>query len=157
MMMVSRPLSTVQISARDRRLAAIHEAGHFTIGRHLGLLAVNARIEKTLSGGPHEKLWIGTTKIQSTTPTKSRMVAVAGAIAEFCWNGETYEDTRDDWDNPLTMSDTDWVLSGCKPGDPSRKLMHAIERVFELLHPTKDQLWPTLLRKARSIIVESRD
>jgi hypothetical protein len=156
-MMIRRPLATVQISARDRRLAAIHEAGHFTIGRHLGLLAINARIEKNLNRGPDEKLWIGNTKIQRTTPAKSRMVAVAGAVAEFCWNGETYEDTQDDWENPLTMSDTDWVLSGCNPGDPSRELMHAIERVFALFHPTKGQLWPTLLGKARYIIVGSRD
>jgi hypothetical protein len=41
MMMSSRRLST-WILLRDRRRAAIHEAGHFTIGRHLATAAIKA-------------------------------------------------------------------------------------------------------------------
>jgi hypothetical protein len=147
MMTIRRPLSTVQVSAMNRRLAAIHEAGHFTIARHLGLLAFNARVEKTLIRAPHEKFWIGDTRIQSTTLAKSRMVAVAGAVAEFCWDEKTYEDTQDGWEDPHTMSDSDWVLARCEPGEPSRELMRAIKQVFGLLDPTEGQLWPTLLQK----------
>jgi hypothetical protein len=105
--MIRNPLSTVQISARDRRLAAIHEAGHFTIGRHLGLITFNVRIEKNLIQRPDEKYWVGNTTCQRKTPAKSRMVAVAGVVAEFCWSGETFEDTQDTWEDPYTMSDTD--------------------------------------------------
>jgi hypothetical protein len=156
--MTGRRLSKIQISAWERRLAAIHEAGHFTIGRHLGLLTFNARIEKNPNQSRDEKSWLASTIIlQSTTLRKNRMVAVAGAVAEFCWKREMFEDTRDAWEDPLTMSDADWALSGCQPGEPSRQLMRAVESTFELLDPTEGQLWSTLLRKARDIIVDSRE
>jgi hypothetical protein len=38
-----------RIMARDRRRAAIHEAGHVAIGRHIGLHVVFARLEKVSS------------------------------------------------------------------------------------------------------------
>jgi hypothetical protein len=84
------------------------------------------------------------------------MVAVAGAVAEFCWDEETYEDTQDQWEDPHTMSDSDWALAGCDPGEHTRELMRAVRGVFNLLDPTAGQLWPTVLQKARSIIVDSR-
>jgi hypothetical protein len=157
MMMRSRRLST-WILLRDRRRAAIHEAGHFTIGRHLGLLTFNARIEKNPIQSRDEKSWIGSAYIlPSTTLRKNRMVAVAGADAEFCWDREMFEDTQFDWEDPDIMSETDWARSGCQPGEPSRQLMRAVESTFELFDPTEGQLWSTLLRKARDIIVDSRE
>lgn len=157
--MILRSRSMIQQSAGCRRLTAIHEAGHFTIGRHVGLLTFDARIMKNLPRQPDEKFWIGDTtwSPQGATRTKIRMFAVAGAVAECCWMGETFEDTLDGWDEPAAMSQTDWDFSGCAPGEPSRQLMRTIEKVFALLDRTDGKLWRDVLLTARRLIKESRE
>jgi hypothetical protein len=61
---MSKPLSRKRVSARDRRLAAVHEAGHVTMGRHIGLNAVFAWLEEIRDPGEYDKLWIGHTEYQ---------------------------------------------------------------------------------------------
>lgn len=155
----------LRISARDRRGAAIHEAGHVTIGRHIGLVGLSARIERNLDGDKFNKLWIGRTRylppsaIGRNLPQKKQaLVAVAGSVAEFCWEGVNFADTLTDyvWEDPNTMSDTDWAGCGCDPGNPTRQALRAIETVFSLLDRQVGPLWPPLLSEARSLIKEAR-
>jgi hypothetical protein len=57
-----KPLTPKRIFIRDRRMAAIHEAGHVIMGRHIGLAVTTAWLENTMSLGADEKLWTGHTK-----------------------------------------------------------------------------------------------
>jgi len=76
-------------------MAAIHEAGHVVMARHIGLTNVSAWLEEIQDFADdilYDKLWIGhTTYLQSgingkTISTKKlAMFAVAGAVAECCW------------------------------------------------------------------------
>jgi hypothetical protein len=48
-------------------------------------------------------------------------------------------------------------MTGCVPGKPNRALFAAIDRVTSLFDSSTGALWPSLLRTARDLIVESRD
>ena len=69
-----------------------------------------------------------------TKPTKRqrRMVAVAGAIAELSWQREfdeidyDFDWCHDWWWDPAIMSESDWDLAGCGPGEPDKPFFTAI-------------------------------
>jgi hypothetical protein len=153
-----------RMAAKDRRRAAIHEAGHVTIGRYIGLKAVSALLVKVEGGGLCEKHWIGHTRYlspqilnQKTPRKKLAMFSVAGAVAEFCWQHDTFEETLDydAWSDENVMSSTDWAGCDCSPGRPTRQLFRTIEATFALLD-RKGELWAELLKEARLLIVMSR-
>lgn len=122
-----------RIAAIDRRLAAIHEAGHVVIARGLGLVVLQAWIEpsgRTQHQLKNEKSWTGRTTIQrSVDPLERRMVGTSGSVAELCWWGGDID--PDYWTNPDMMSLSDWRLSGCEPGQPDQMCCEAIERMAD--------------------------
>jgi hypothetical protein len=85
------------------------------------------------------------------------MVAVAGAVAEHCWNHITFDDGRDSWYEPNVMSESDWAGTGCTPGEPSSDLLRVIEHTFSLFNPDTGILWPDLIKEARKLITEATD
>ena len=122
-----------RVQAHDRRLAAIHEAGHFVIGRHLGLTELQAWIRPSDSVDHLDKTWVGHCTFRSSElgrlKLKQRMeLAVAGAIAERAWR-QIFE--PDEWMLDLeeafcereVMSDADWQLAEHRPGEPTRALI----------------------------------
>jgi len=157
-----KPLSGKRLSARDRRHAAIHEAGHVTMARHVGLNAVSAWLEEIRDPGKHDKLWIGHTEYlppsflnKKISRKKIVMYAVAGAVAECCWNREAFDE--DVWSDPDAMSASDWISCGCEPSVPSPKILNIIEDVFSLFSREAGELWPAVAIEARSLIRNSRD
>jgi hypothetical protein len=98
-----------RIEARDRRMAAIHEAGHVTMARHVGLETFPASLERIPDASisvPYDKFWIGKTPYltpesigRELSDTKLAMFGVAGAVAERCWDAESFEDDEDFWDD----------------------------------------------------------
>lgn len=151
-----------RIEARDRRLAAIHEAGHVTMGRHLGLIVAHALLKKVPNTDmSQDKLWIGHTQYLPPSLFKTKMsqkklamFAVSGAVAELCWQRASLDEALDEdrWCDPQAMSPSDWEGSGCEPGDPTRQFLKAVEATFELLNREAGKLWPSLLREARCLI-----
>jgi hypothetical protein len=150
-----------RLSARDRRLAAVHEAGHLTMARHVGIYGASAWLEEKRPTGDCEKLWIGHTKYLSPSIFKKKishrkfvMFAASGAIAECCWRRESFDD--DTWFDPDSMSSSDWVGCGCDPGEPSCKILNIIEDVFSLFNRDAGELWPAVAITARSLIKNSQ-
>lgn len=146
-----------RISASDRRHAAVHEAGHIVVARYLGLMTLQAEIRKIEPLDISEKEWVGSIRCEAegVASSKRRMVAVAGLVAEACWDGE-YDVCEFFGSNPERMSQSDWDLSGCLCGEPSKQLLDAMEQVFELLNREMGRLWNALLVEARDLIVRSR-
>ena len=104
-----------------------------------------------------EKEWTGSVQcLVQGVPTKKRiLVAVAGFVAEACWKKETVDDLG--WELSVEeMSQADWKLAGCLPGEPSPQLWNAVEPAFELLNRDTGNLWKELLSKSRRLIVDSR-
>src|ERR1700756_1575715 len=89
--------SRLRVSARDRRRAAVHEAGHEVMASHLGIWSVEAEIRKVEPRDNTEKEWVGSVRwlVDGAAARKRMMVAVAGFVAEACWNGEVFEDLCD--------------------------------------------------------------
>jgi len=83
------------------------------------------------------------------------MFAVAGAVAECCWDREEFDDVM--WLDPDAMSESDWAGCGCEPGEPSSKILNIIEDVFSLFNREAGELWPAVAIEARSLIKNSRD
>lgn len=159
-----KPLLQTRLSARDRRIAAIHEAGHVTMARHVGLAVVSAWLEETSNPGNYDKLWIGHTRYFSPSISEKKMsrrklamFAVAGAVGEFCWQRETFDETLDMWLEEKAMSETDWAACACEPGNPSPQLLIIIKTVFSLFDREAGELWPTVMIEARSLMKYSRD
>jgi hypothetical protein len=122
-------------------------------------MALQAEIRKIEPLDISEKEWVGSIRCQAegVAASKRRMVAVAGLVAEACWDGEDFYDVREFFDlNPERMSQSDWDLSGCLCGEPSKQLLDAMEQVFELLNRERGRLWNALLVEARDLIVRSR-
>ena len=132
--------------ARDRRLVAMHEAGHVVIADYLGVPRGDPYIRRVANPEPGELTWCGFTPYSAYVDAEAlRMVAVAGCIAEAVWTGAASF-------GPEAMSESDWEMAG---GAPSKKLLEAAEEVRDALCRT-GPLWPDLLREARRLIEEAR-
>jgi hypothetical protein len=142
--------------AYDRRLTAIHEAGHFVVACHFGFEAF-ARIWANYDGRTDEVFYLGRCHwwaTDSVTPIKERMIGVAGAVAQKVWDdpdgiSELFEGSY--WDKRV-MSSSDWMSCGCEPGFPDWYLIQAAERVARLFNPASCKLWPIVVRLSRDII-----
>lgn len=146
---------SARIEARDRRLAAVHEAAHVVIARRVRVEAAAWIFRRPTADPRREKTWGGQTTFYSqfSRPQHRRMIAVAGAIAEHVWDGEL-DFLRDEgeavWWDAAIMSDTDWRHAGCEPGEPNAKLMGAVAKVIDLL---AGPLRADLYAEARRLIV----
>jgi hypothetical protein len=174
-----RPLSPARISARERRLAAMHEAGHVVVAEHIrhdrqqqalathsagGKLDMRvfaakatARIFRNTAVKDHrsEKSWLGQASCVSKflTPFERRMVACAGYAAELAWTGDEFDEAY--WWDPEAMSATDWELAECEPGDPDDLCGSAIIELEKLLS-RGGPLWSELIVEARYLIEDER-
>ena len=151
-----------RIDARDRRLAAIHEAGHHVIARYHGMDEVESWIERVGDPTVYNNAWVGRTRWLRPSDESSRrdaMIALAGMVAENQWRGindpDRIGDIYDLLDDPDCMSETDWCTAGMDHGARlTETQMQDIESVIDLL---SGPLWSKLLRQARRLITESRD
>lgn len=142
-----------RMMAHDRRMAAVHEAGHAVMAMHLGLDVLDAaiypnRTEDIFS----EKSYVGrTTYDRPTNLEQNRLISVAGMVAEHVWKarGPAYEYWWDVICDPACMSDTDWAGTGCEPGEPDDDLIEAAEAALTLL---AGELQPQLTALSRKLI-----
>jgi hypothetical protein len=142
-----------RIAARDRRNAAVHEAGHIVVARWARAGVASAWIIQNDGLAADEKAWAGRVQIISVSdvnPHRRRMIGVAGAVAEHLWCDGWIEDF---W--PDGMSDSDWRLAGCGPDEYDDALWHAIHSVGRMFR-ADGPVWPAVLREARRLIVNSR-
>jgi hypothetical protein len=144
------------------------------MARHLGIVDLGAEIRKIQPRDFTEKEWVGSfrqlnlevlpvageraeVKTRRVPRYKLRLVAVAGAVAEECWQRATLDDVYEAfWCSPEIMSASDWKFSGCAPGEPSKQLLNAIEEVFNLLNRENGKLWRELLEVSRDLILDNR-
>ncbi len=151
-------INRLRIEARDRRMSAIHEAGHAVVARHLGIRVssvwivpneddVGPKDQHTWTGRAQCELW---SRKRRPSHIRQAMVGVAGAVAELVWE-------NDDWADPTEegrMSETDWASTGYKPGDVlGKKFWDAVDRTHALL---SGELRGELYAQARELIVEAR-
>jgi hypothetical protein len=158
---ISMP-SLRRIAARDRRRAAMHEAAHVIVARHLGFCAW-AHLEPARVSDPFcEKLWTGKARIarldRPPTQRDFGMIAVAGAIAEAYWQGDTFEDITEGyfWEDADIMSDTDWACAGCPAGCPTDEFLSHVDESAKLLDPETGGLWPKVIQKSRYLMKFTR-
>jgi len=147
------------MNAYDRRLAAIHEAGHALIAVYLGYRA-DAWVHPNETDEPlAEKTWLGHVAVhdrpRSCAHPHSRMIAIAGMVAEILWKhghddeyGEPYgwEDHLFDED---CMSFSDWRNADCEPGQPDEDLFDVVAEVARLF---MGDYWPILTDMSRTLM-----
>ena len=151
-----KPVGAMRTIARDRRLAAVHEAGHVVVAAHFGLHSARAWIRPADAPMPDGRAWIGRVQFRGLDVLSSlerRMLGCAGAAAELCWRREDIH--PDYWIEADRMSDSDWRLADCPLGEPDDMCIEAIEELQCLLSED-GPLWSDLLRQARQLIVEAR-
>lgn len=151
----------VEARARDRRLAAIHEAGHFVVGRHLGLRWSEAWIHPLGEPTFFMKAWSGNHRCWERdrarlSTRRQHMIAVAGCVAERAWKtvrrpNEFCGCDEEDLLDPDVMSDTDWAAAGHTPGEPTTRLFSAY-MATDKLFTDGGPLWLPLLAAARALI-----
>jgi hypothetical protein len=153
---------TARTKARDRRAAAVHEAGHVVVCRWAGLNAT-AKIWPLAEGNQIERSWGGQTFMGERFPRLSRirrqMVAAAGPVAERFWRDRTLDlaELIERVDTNLEfMSESDWHHFESGPGHLDRAAIRALERVFGLLHPQSGALWQEVCATSRELIVIRR-
>jgi len=145
-----------RVVARDRRLAAVHEAGHVVVAAHFGLPPARARISRVVAPAPDQRAWTGRVQCRGLDVLSSlerRMLGCAGAAAELSWQRDDIH--PDHWIAADHMSEADWRLAGCDPGEPDDLCVEAIAELQDLL-AEDGPLWSDLLRQARRLIVEAR-
>ena len=151
--------SAARTSAYDRRLAAIHEAGHAIMALFLGYDA-DVWIHRNETSAPRdEKLWIGHMTIRhdlsEVRRSDVRMIAVAGMVAETLWKNGHDEEYAEPygWDDILwddaCMSPSDWRLAGYEPGEPDDDLFSVVAGVAGLF---MSDLWPVLTDLSRTLM-----
>jgi hypothetical protein len=160
-------VNPLRIAARDRRLAAIHEAGHYVVARWRGLDAY-AYIAPTHADDPLLKTWVGQAMTAKSSDETDRLIGVAGTVAENCWRYRNKPGNLLNllepwlWENPDMMSRRDWQRAHTRPGNPSDKLMRAVSTVHAAFNPSPGgtgvtgHLWPDVCSVARDLIIDSR-
>ncbi len=150
----------IRVISSDRRMAAIHEAGRMVVASSFGVLC-QAWIVPVQGSERWQKMSAGRCCFSGNKPTKKqqRLIAVARAVAEACWQDRAICSVADEWDwcDPAVMSESDRRFAGCPVGKPNRALFAAIDKVGALLRPDGGPLWLELIQTARDLIVGSRD
>lgn len=148
-----------RVQAYDRRIAAIHEAGHAFMAVWLGLEADAWIYPVQVDDFCEERTWLGKVDVGSSTLRRGhpniRMVAVAGMVAETLWkNGhDAYFLETDIWEHLLadddSMPHSDWGLAGCNPGEPDDALYEIAAEVAWLF---MCEQWSALTGMSRDIM-----
>jgi hypothetical protein len=157
-MMSDRPprrRTGVQVEARDRRLAAVHEAGHLVMARYLGCRDASARIFPNEDADEHQKRWTGQTSygarwFSRLSRIRRQMIAVAGVVAEETWRRQEIDPVYW-WDEDI-MSPTDWAAAECTPGQLDGSGARAIERATDLFSRDGGSLWPALVCESSALL-----
>lgn len=139
-----------RIRARERRLAAVREAGHVIVARRAGLEVVSAWIAPEAGG----RTWIGQIQFRSMRWAEEhvrRMVGVAGSVADHLWRGGWIED----YSPRGSMSESDWHLAGCVQDEAHDLLMDAARDVARIL-ARGGSGWQALIAESRWLIISSR-
>ena len=157
-----KPINLIRTWARDRRMCAMHEAGHVVIARMLSvkvgyayIYPVEADEESNIL---NNKTWLGQTfvnprDLQRANRRERAMFGVAGAVAEQCWQG--FIDDESLWYEPTMMSESDWEETGCVPGVPDENCLEAIYAVAAVLERGGSH-WDDLVSVSRNLIIDSR-
>jgi hypothetical protein len=141
--------------ARDRRVAAIHEASHWLVALLRGFDDAIAIIEPceeppTPEYEDYLRTWVGRTEYPKSgrplTPADQLHISVAGAVGQIIDSGGNWRN-REYWISDF-MSEDDWRETGCAQGKPDRKFMRAVGRVGDLL----SENWLDVCRHARILI-----
>lgn len=91
---------------------------------------------------------------EPTSTANSRLIAVAGPIAEYIWRGEDHcLNEPSFWGEHCAMSETDWQMARTEPGEADRKFMEAVRRVHKQF---SGPMWQDVCRAARELIIKSR-
>jgi hypothetical protein len=132
----------------------VHEAGHVVIAKMLRVpacayICFNPETEFDFRT---ERIWYGRTLCFGDTATEdqSRMIGVAGAVAELCW----FREPVDEFVGQL-MSERDCLMAQCDPDDPDDKCIEAVDAVYRILRPSGSH-WHHLLIEARKLILTSQ-
>ena len=160
--LATKGINPKRIEARDRRLAAMHEAGHHIMIRHRGMHEVDSWIERVGDPTHYNKAWVGHCRWRNPSRISKAtrcMIGVAGMVAEELWKAGNDPDRMDDLydllDDPNCMSESDWCNAGLDRDTAfTKKQRREIEAVIDLL---SGALWSELLVQARRLIIESRD
>lgn len=143
--------------ARDRRMAAVHEAGHVVIARRVGFKTAVAWIWPN-EGRREERSWLGRPLLQKAPQVDDlsrRRVGVAGSIAEHLWHGGWIGEYLRQEEIQEEMSESDWRLAGGVPNEPDDVLISAIGEVGQLLARGGSE-WQSLIAESRRLIMDSR-
>lgn len=150
--------SYARMCAYDRRLSAIHEAGHALVALRLGC-EISVQIYET-GTDKHlsERLWGGNMSAWGLPDERSNpdlmRVAVAGLVAETLWKDGHIDDYSESWawEDKLhemdSMSQTDWELAGCEPGNPNDALVDVAADTAVFLMRN----WAALLDLSRTLM-----
>lgn len=142
-----------RIRALDRRMAAVHEAGHAAIAMHVGVDVWSVHIYPNDTNDIcNEKTYRGQATFEPPSdPNHWRMISVAGMVAERVWEarGPAFVCWPDNLSDSDCMSPTDWEGTGCEPGEPDDALIAAVDAVEDLL---VWDLWPKLVALSRKLI-----
>ena len=148
--------------AKDRKRAAIHEAGHVVVAQALGIKVASARIWRFDTGSIAEHCWRGQVAFdfrdhEEYTPagrSKVRAIAFAGSVAEYIYESHSEPDP-DCWSlDPDIMSPTDWEMARCKPCQLDNAAIKSIFRASYFL-AYDGARWSKLLASARQLIIEA--
>jgi hypothetical protein len=160
--MATKSINIKRIEAQDRRLAAMHEAGHHTIARHRGMREVESWIERVGDPTRFDSSWGGHCRWRNPSRVSKAtryLIGVAGMVAENLWKAGNDPNRMDNiydlLDDPNCMSKSDWCIAGFnRDAVFTRIQLRAMEAVIDLLcGPLRQEL----LRLARELIVESRN
>jgi hypothetical protein len=83
------------------------------VARHLGIMTAQAVIHRIEPQDFTDKEWVGSVQCltEDVVASKRKVVAVAGLVAEACWDGEKFDDLYDALElNFEEMSQSDWDL-----------------------------------------------
>ncbi len=155
--------SPAWLQAYDRRRAAIHEAGHAVMAAHLGYGAQAWIYRNETGGGLAEKTWLGHVTMRNVPDAcdhpHARMIAVSGMVAETLWKDGHVEDYAGPYGLEAylldrdSMSESDWRLSNCSPGDPDDELFTLTADVARLFMA---DLWSSLTSASRTLMRDAR-
>ena len=158
-----------RLRAVDRRMAALHEAAHIVVARQCGITGAFAFLqpavleeEETLFDN---KAWIGRTAMPLTELTAageaaSAAIGVAGVVAEMAWK-EDHSGLEDFYleeeiartpADPHSMSPTDWIMTGCEPGEPSDELIFQALRMHRTFEDPDGEGWRIVWAEANAMI-----